>query len=389
MAFRLLKGERSYDLEYPVECDDEYWDHPDEKVAWKQPENKPAQASCWVWMLKLLEILASTDQTIYSLKRSGGQTQDKKNLARLDSRLDQWLSDLPEHLRWDPNREDPLFFQQSILLYNVYYWARIQIHRPFLPRPGRFSVSEYPSLGVCSSAGRSCVRVIDTMRRRGHQVPIGIMVTAVFTAATILLTNAWMLRIEKMPVDLKSELADIYRCLDFLRSLESSIQLAGRTRDILGEMIGISQLQQATHRLKRAHGYSQFDGSFRNLHESSRLEPGRSSRDAPGGTQLPEAVPHLTTGAETFGRSPHISEVGGVPPEGFARAQEAGFDSSLLGVDPIDYRDGSKRLQNFVTSTTYPFSGTSGYGGLEGGVNPLFGDAEGERLLIVEEFNRR
>ncbi|KAL0069031.1 Gypsy retrotransposon integrase-like protein 1 [Marasmius tenuissimus] len=46
------------------------------------------------------------------------------------------------------------------------------------------------------------------------------MVTAVFTAATILLINAWMLRIEKMPVDLKSELADIYRCLDFLRSLE-------------------------------------------------------------------------------------------------------------------------------------------------------------------------
>ncbi|KAJ8073388.1 Gypsy retrotransposon integrase-like protein 1 [Marasmius tenuissimus] len=346
-----------YDLEYPVECDDEYWDHPDERVAWKQPENKPAQASCWVWMLKLLEILASTDQTIYSLKRSGGQTQDKKQLAHLDSRLEQWLSDLPEHLRWDPNREDPLFFQQSILLYNVYYWAQIQIHRPFLPRPGRFSVSEYPSLGVCSSAGRSCVGVIDTMRRRGHQVPIGIMVTAVFTAATILLINAWMLRIEKMPVDLKSELADIYRCLDFLRSLEYR--------------------QYSTRRpLKRAHAYSQFDGSSRNLNESGRVEPGRSLRVAPRGIQLPEVVPHFTTGVATFRHPPHISEVRGVPPA-FARAQEGGFDSSPLGIDPFDYHDGSERLQDFVTSTTYPFSGTDGYGGLGGGVNLPFGDAEG------------
>lgn len=36
-------------------------------------------------------------------------------------------------MRWDPNRENSLFFDQSATLYSTYYHVQILIHRPFIP----------------------------------------------------------------------------------------------------------------------------------------------------------------------------------------------------------------------------------------------------------------
>ncbi|KAF7357828.1 Zn(2)-C6 fungal-type domain-containing protein [Mycena venus] len=59
-----------YDIDYPVECDDEYWEHPDPEKRFKQPEGKPSVASFIVSYLKLTEILGTAQKTIYSVKRS-------------------------------------------------------------------------------------------------------------------------------------------------------------------------------------------------------------------------------------------------------------------------------------------------------------------------------
>lgn len=40
-----------FDLEYPLECDDEYWDHPDPSLNFKQPPDKPSALSCFVQYL--------------------------------------------------------------------------------------------------------------------------------------------------------------------------------------------------------------------------------------------------------------------------------------------------------------------------------------------------
>ena len=70
-------------------------------------------------------------------------------------------------VRWDPNREDDVFFSQSVSLYASYYHLQILIHRPFIPTPRNPSPLSFPSLAICANAARSCSHVVDMHRKRG------------------------------------------------------------------------------------------------------------------------------------------------------------------------------------------------------------------------------
>lgn len=56
----------SFDLDLPVECDDEYWSPSDPKDAFKQPPGKPSKLSYFIAYLKLSQILAFALRTIVS-----------------------------------------------------------------------------------------------------------------------------------------------------------------------------------------------------------------------------------------------------------------------------------------------------------------------------------
>lgn len=51
----------SYDAEFPIECDDEYWEQSGE-LAFKQPLGKLCQLSYWIHMLKLVGILETVQR---------------------------------------------------------------------------------------------------------------------------------------------------------------------------------------------------------------------------------------------------------------------------------------------------------------------------------------
>jgi len=98
--------------------------------------------------------------------------------------MNQWTDSIPEHrlslshitdswtinliiiVRWDPHRENSLFFHQSATLYASYYHLQILIHRPFIPGPRNPSAVSFPSLTICTNAARSCSHVFDTQWRR-------------------------------------------------------------------------------------------------------------------------------------------------------------------------------------------------------------------------------
>lgn len=61
-----LSSVSSYDIEYPVECDDEYWEHPDPQKNFQQPEGKPSVYAFTVAYCKLVEILGMAQKTIVS-----------------------------------------------------------------------------------------------------------------------------------------------------------------------------------------------------------------------------------------------------------------------------------------------------------------------------------
>jgi len=50
----------------PVDCDDEYWDHPDPEQRFNQPANIPSSVKCFILTIKLQQILAFSLRTIVS-----------------------------------------------------------------------------------------------------------------------------------------------------------------------------------------------------------------------------------------------------------------------------------------------------------------------------------
>lgn len=56
----------SYDVEFPLECDDEYWELSDSDQNFKQPRGKMSTVTAFNAFLKLLEISAYATRTIVS-----------------------------------------------------------------------------------------------------------------------------------------------------------------------------------------------------------------------------------------------------------------------------------------------------------------------------------
>ena len=76
-------------------------------------------------------------------------------------------------VRWDPNRQNMLFLNQSANLYAHYYQLQIAVHRPFIPSPRKPSSLTFPSLAICTNAARSCTHVMDVQcRRAGSPLPL-------------------------------------------------------------------------------------------------------------------------------------------------------------------------------------------------------------------------
>jgi hypothetical protein len=56
----------SMDLDLPLEVDDEFWEHQDPKLAFKQPRGLPSKVTSFVQMIKLNQILSIAHRTIVS-----------------------------------------------------------------------------------------------------------------------------------------------------------------------------------------------------------------------------------------------------------------------------------------------------------------------------------
>jgi hypothetical protein len=73
---RLISFKRSdsFDLDLPLEVDDEYWIHEDPKQAFRQPPGKPSLVTYMICFIKMTQMMAYALRTvvrIYSLSRCG------------------------------------------------------------------------------------------------------------------------------------------------------------------------------------------------------------------------------------------------------------------------------------------------------------------------------
>ncbi|OCH86476.1 hypothetical protein OBBRIDRAFT_737959 [Obba rivulosa] len=240
--------DEDFDLDLPIECDDEYWFHSDPKQAFKQPPGKPSIITYFNCFLRLKQILAFALRTIYSINKSKallgfvGQQWEQHIVAELDSALNKWIDSVPDHLRWDPNRENLTFMNQSAHLYATFYQLQISVHRPFIPSPRKPSPLSFPSLAICTNAARSCIHVLDVQHKRAGGIPMHQNQMALFTAGIVLLLNIWGGKRSGQATDASKEMADVHKCMKMLKAMEPRWYTAGRLWDILYELASVGDL---------------------------------------------------------------------------------------------------------------------------------------------------
>ncbi|KAJ7466202.1 fungal-specific transcription factor domain-containing protein [Mycena galericulata] len=239
-----------FDIDLPLDCDEEYWGVPGAV----QPPGKPSNSSFLIEYFKLMTIFGRIQGAIYPVN---GQMYSEDAVVQLDSELNNWAGMIPDHLRWDPHQENQIFLDQSTALYSVYYHAQILIHRPLIPAPGKKSTlsTTFPSLAICANAARSCGHVLDVQARRGrgllHHPHV---MTALFESAVVLLINVWDVvggRHSLTLEDFNRATSDSQNCVRVLRLYERRWRVAGRKGDIISSLINMGKSTAAAPSLKR------------------------------------------------------------------------------------------------------------------------------------------
>ncbi|KAF7358738.1 Zn(2)-C6 fungal-type domain-containing protein [Mycena sanguinolenta] len=198
------------------------------------------------WSVLYLRLEHHDMQSQYSLKKvrtafSIDDVWELQAIAELDSALNNWRDQLPNHLRWDPQREDPVFFDQSVAIHTAYFNLQITIHRPFIPMLRR-APTAVPSLILCTSAARGCANVVDVQRRRRGSIPFPLHLNAAFMSGLVLLLNILSTKRREPLLDSSRELAHVHKCMEVIRLCEGRWKTAGMLWDVLSEVASVGQL---------------------------------------------------------------------------------------------------------------------------------------------------
>ncbi|GJE89793.1 Zn(II)2Cys6 transcription factor [Phanerochaete sordida] len=388
--------DENFDVDFPTECDDEYWIAENPKDAFKQPVGKPSTVSHFVWHLKLFRINAHTLRTIYSLQGDRileDQEQAQQIIADLDSELNSWVEELPLHLRYDPNREDLPFAAQAAALYSAYHSQRIFVHRPFLTMPR--TAMPFPSLAICTNAARACIQVLDRyFALSGPVLLYHYHVGTIFQAGIMMLLHVWLSMRNGATGDSTPEFTLVRTSLKMLRALENHWDVAGRYWDILYDALSAVEARQ--HRIRGASADTgAYLGSVQVQHPDSRRGSLYSVHSAHASTS--------SLAPTSFGSSPSVGMVSGATAHGnpldfeahpwdssaagaaapqqyySVRNGDPGFDAIFADLVPMVPYDGSfGGIQHGLEITQQFDHGASGSGAQQyGGFVPTWGSGSG------------
>ncbi|KAF8320305.1 hypothetical protein DL93DRAFT_2052825, partial [Clavulina sp. PMI_390] len=217
----LVCKDEDFDLDYPLEVDDEHWGAsvPDSSsaVTSRQHHGVPSEVSYLVASARLSQILAFTLSTVYSISKSKvvlgfeGDLWKQHITSELDSKMNKWFDAVPDHLKWDPSRQNDTYFTQSAILFASYYNLQILIHRPFIHPLNKHS----PSLSICTNAARSCSHVVEILLKRSTQTPVFIL-SPVFNSGVVLVAAILSAKKDVTSVDSRANMKALELCMTFL-----------------------------------------------------------------------------------------------------------------------------------------------------------------------------
>ncbi|KAJ7471632.1 fungal-specific transcription factor domain-containing protein [Mycena galericulata] len=225
------------DIRLPTECDDEYWG---EAGPGRQPLEAPSTITFFSALLDLYRIFnfiirAFHSTTIYRLRVSMGDVTGA--VVQLESTLDKWLSHIPAHLAWNPDRVDTVFGRQSAALHCYFYYTRIMLHRPYLPAMRPTTQTGLPAQEICNTAACACISIAETHRRFHPDTPLVFSQTPIFTAAMVLLLDRWGPSV--IPTDAAQHLAHIHKAIDLLKAQQKHWQSSAFYVEVLERLLSI------------------------------------------------------------------------------------------------------------------------------------------------------
>ncbi|KAJ4482421.1 fungal-specific transcription factor domain-containing protein [Lentinula aciculospora] len=233
-----------FDIDRPVECDDEYWEVTEHNGAFTQPAGKISVLSFFTHYSKLMDIAASVQRSIYCINEVSEYKNDglsstersRKKVMQHDSALNDWLTSLPEHLRWDPHQHDKIHLNHSAILYTTFYWIQLQVHKNFIihQASGNHSQEVLPSFVICANAARTTVRIsrISHQRSKNHYE----ILLNLAHCGTVLNLILWRHKRGISPTpyaDIKAVASDVAAVVEMLTAADSSSQTVGRVADKL------------------------------------------------------------------------------------------------------------------------------------------------------------
>ncbi|EIM86392.1 uncharacterized protein STEHIDRAFT_139311 [Stereum hirsutum FP-91666 SS1] len=243
------------DLDLPMECDDEFWDHPDPDRRFIQPVGKPSFMSFRICLLKISEILAFASRTLYSTRRSRvlsglvGPDWEQRVVTELDSSLNRWQDLLPAHLRWQPSSTNDIFYIQAACLACAFYHTQMFIHRRFISVISGHTSSPLieASTVICLNAARSCGNVILALPRSRAFLFSPLFITAFAEAIVILIMNVSRRyhSEEKLSEQDVRDLDIASKCIAVAEYHEQRSFVAGKARSVLchiGYLCGLSSV---------------------------------------------------------------------------------------------------------------------------------------------------
>ncbi|TFY65355.1 hypothetical protein EVJ58_g2030 [Rhodofomes roseus] len=296
--------DEDFDLDLPMEVDDEYWENDDPDLAFQQPAGKPALMTAFVYWVRLSQISAFVLRTLYAIGRFKqplglvGPRWREQVVERLNIALLEWIESLPPHLRWSPDMDNDVYASQSAMLYLTYYIVQITIYKPFISIPRAHVSSDHAqqegsegslaALAICASAAKAGTRILEVLLLRGlprHTV----VVHYTFVFAGVLLVNLWtqiakdaeqkgrtsMADDSTVPPALEEHTSDLFSLLGMLSSMRPRWELAREAFDDIMQALPPSLLPTAMARFEPTSEESQV------AEESAVVYNGDSGADNP------------------------------------------------------------------------------------------------------------